>query len=775
MTREVLLLLLGFVSLLHGAAYTSNCSGSPCNWSVSTNWIPQGVPGDGDTVSIANGHTVVVNGSATAGTSGAPVYSQVTAVSVHSAGSGGSGACTVAFSGGTMVNSSPAKATCTLSGGAVTSVALTDRGWYAGASTQPTCSFSATGLTGAACSVDAWVQGGGTAAINLNASGQLTIATSATLTVRGSIQYTGGSSNTANSITMQPGSGLVFDSSQAAGTPIYDFGQTAESGYRHIYAVCNQSQRCRISATGNIGVISTHGFLRGGGITAKYVDFSNIGDSLTPNQIGWYYSNVTYDVEHSTFTNCGRWQYMNYAGADSTLIHSNNFHANTNDTTPLYVNGSGALTTGTRQINGNVFDKLVGSPASPLLIPGVTLTDNYFGGGYSLSLTSSNVPTSLARNLVRVPYGQNPQHSAATDFVDNYVLLDGSIDNPHVLTALETTPITARGNVFGHTDDISSDSGELLAPRANPASPTVYSFLDNIVLPNRVGNQYAEAAAITTTFSNFRAVIDHNVWFGGRNALPGGFGILQINEGGNSLSFNASSLRSNILWSQTSPVNWWVKVNTATKTNPQIDVIDPAMADYNLGWNFFDVQPGCSLGCANMGNGYGGAWSTTPGVHDINANPRFADYQRTLELFDSKYLGHFYPDWSGAASYSVGDEVSHAVAGYTWGLAVNYRYTNGAGCSGANPEPGNTAGNATWRNCWEFSSLYRLREGIRLQQTYTDGAIGASGDTIIMALIKWTRRGYTPQNLLLFGSGHDNCDIGAVGMERPRVFAPVTL
>jgi len=49
-----------------GTAYTSNATG---NWSDSTKWTPNGVPGVGDTVTIAAGHTITVDGSQEIGTS----------------------------------------------------------------------------------------------------------------------------------------------------------------------------------------------------------------------------------------------------------------------------------------------------------------------------------------------------------------------------------------------------------------------------------------------------------------------------------------------------------------------------------------------------------------------------------------------------------------------------------------------------------------------------------------------------------------------------------
>ena len=63
-------------------AYTSAQSG---NWNVNSTWSPSGTPGNGDTVTIADGHTVTcpIGITCIAGTSGA---NNSTAVTIGQAG-----------------------------------------------------------------------------------------------------------------------------------------------------------------------------------------------------------------------------------------------------------------------------------------------------------------------------------------------------------------------------------------------------------------------------------------------------------------------------------------------------------------------------------------------------------------------------------------------------------------------------------------------------------------------------------------------------------------
>ena len=141
----------------------------------------------------------------------------------------------------------------------------------------------------------------------------------------------------------------------------------------------------------------------------------------------------------------------------------------------------------------------------------------------------------------------------------------------------------------------------------------------------------------------------------------------------------------------------------------------------------------------------------------------FVDWQRTVELFDSKYLRNTPPKWSGKTQYKTGDMVQHSRPNIYWNLGVNYRYTNAGACQGRNPEPGE---GANWRACWEWASLYRLREGLKTHQLFNDEAIGVNGEDILKTMMKWIRAGYAPTNPALKNAAHDGADIGAVPVRK---------
>jgi hypothetical protein len=133
---------------------------------------------------------------------------------------------------------------------------------------------------------------------------------------------------------------------------------------------------------------------------------------------------------------------------------------------------------------------------------------------------------------------------------------------------------------------------------------------------------------------------------------------------------------------------------------------------------------------------------------------------RRLALFDQKYLGYpaTNPDWAPGHAYAVGDLVSHAVSGTHGGVKINYRAFT-VHTSAAVSEPGQTdaavcGATCAWPGKWEYAGIQYIKNSIVAGETFTDGSTGLSNESMIAALIKWTFRGYTPQNRALCGADH---------------------
>jgi hypothetical protein len=399
---------------------------------------------------------------------------------------------------------------------------------------------------------------------------------------------------------------------------------------------------------------------------------------------------------------------------------------------------------------------------------GFTLLGNYFGAGF----VATGLSDDWARfewNFIRTTGTTDGAVVTPGNTRNSYLFLDMQHGNPRGFYMPTSHSYTHSGWVIGHGGDTNDypDSGEFLALGGGDASVgATWSMNDTIMLPNARGYSSWEMMGIVGTLLTLRPNLTHNTWFGGFQGTGAVSSMLQINEGGNNAWHQITAFKSNLIWNPMLegyiPPNLY-KIYNQNVAAPQTDVCDPLACDHNGGWNI-TAKSGHPAN-TNEGKGYASKWSVTPGAHDVDGNPGFIDYQRTVELFDSKYLGNNPTAWTSGATYSVGQFVSHSRADVYWGLPVNYRYTDGTGCSAANPEPGN--GDA-WRKCWEWASLYRIREALATNQLRDDQVIGLHGEDVITAVIKWIRAGYAPTNPAFMGAAHDGDDIGAV----PVVFLP---
>ena len=182
------------------------------------------------------------------------------------------------------------------------------------------------------------------------------------------------------------------------------------------------------------------------------------------------------------------------------------------------------------------------------------------------------------------------------------------------------------------------------------------------------------------------------------------------------------------------------------------------MCDYNTGFGLgYQVTEPSWTGYTNQAHGYIGKFSSTPGVHDVDQDPKFVDYKRSVPLFYTKYLSNNPAAWSRDATYSVGDVVKYTDSALFYGLPVAYRYQNIGACASTNPQPGS---GTNWRDCWEWATLKWLRDNVALNTLFDDPRIGVSQQDAIAAVWAWIRAGYSPTNSQLAGAAHDGGDIG---------------
>ena len=603
-------------------------------------------------------------------------------------------------------------------------------------------------------------------AVTIAAAGSLTI--SGSLTLRGCVVVTGG--NTNDAVVVQAGGAWHWDATAAASpsTTHYTYAPAAEANYRPFRTTGSAGSHVVVDSVAGAGTgsFSLGAYTYGGVLAAAYTDFARLGSASTA---AWEWRAASYSVTHSTFTACGQIGVssgnLTILPAGGTMQHNYNVHTASAAIRTFYISSTLATNdAGTHEMIGNVFDAAATDDNCSL--GGFTIRNNYFGGGIDIGAGAWALFT---LNLIRqTNTSGNGFTHAGGDISNSYVFIDSDVGNPKPFQQLAAISSNLDGVIVGQAGTSAGgsnggDSGELWF-NANPASTTTYTVKNTIVLPNMNGYSSMEIGASTPAFPNVRVAIEHTTWFGGYAGTPGtvGFSAFDLSEAGNSVAGQITSFRSNIIWNpqRTGYTSYsmfakLVDINTAwNNPSPQTDICSPANCDYNTGWGHTVSYPTASA-YSNQGRGYIAKFSSTPGAHDVDVNPAFVDYQRALELWFTRYLSNAPNAWSSGSTYATGDLVASSDPTVYWGLSIGYRYL---GC-GTNPQPGV---GTNWRSCWEWASLYRIRQAIATGTTYDDQAIGAHGVDAVEAVIRWIRAGYSPTAAVLAGAAHDGGDIGAV-------------
>ena len=634
-----------------------------------------------------------------------------------------------------------------------------------------------------------------TAAIAEDLTGWVEVSPGIALTLRGDFTYqstwTTGITNSA--LTLDAGSTLNMDTSLAAGGTRYRIGaKNATYGSRPVTINGTSANPVIVNlGSGGSGLNGQfrHGATPVGGapghgnciVTGAYGHFSNVGDvaangeSFAPYAYSGDASACT--LTNSTFDTVGPWYTGTLAfGSASTTNWNYNTYTNSpacgaNGCLPIAVEAGG-----TYNFTNNVFDFCISTSGGNQT--GEDWSGSYLGGGVCGALRTVREQKDL---FIRQP--NSTAFRPNGDMTNGYYLLDVSLADNHWIQPLTAKTLTVKGTIFDSPDKAAGDSGELLS---ESGGTNITQELDNVVnLPSKTGA--GQSALLTATNAVPGATTNvvnvyHATWTG-----EGGFGAIQTHEGG-SMTFPLNAMESVLTWANVAGANYCkvgINTNSGTLLSPSITTADYNSADSNVLLNA--VSTGCNspctnIVCANQGLGYIGKWPATPGTHDVSASPYLADSTRNVASWDTAYLRNALgPAWVTSTSYTVGQIVSDANAGYfgAYKSGVNFRCIANH-TSGASTEP--NVG-ASWRTDWEWASLNDIRQAMTNGVTYADGALPgcttATPCTPIQALVSWVKRGFTPQNPVLWMAGHDlntggvnHTSIGAVDFS---LSAPVFL
>lgn len=782
-----------------GTYYVTNGLGSV--WSVSTNWTPNGVPDNGDTVRID--HTMhldvsksIGDGSSTsqAGTGTVYMASQV----LHGIGT----AFTTQLHLGDIVCPTGANR-CKF----LTSITNDTTAGYS----------DGNGIT--ACSV------GSPCAFTFNHMGifvsslkAFTVDAGATLTLKNDAAVAGGSWN------QSAGSGLTFDTTSVAET--FHIGADANIGGAGtlLNFAGSSGSHVTVSKTGsNLASFRTQqvgGSTDAWDINVTYNDWSDIGDASNdafeaPCGAGkrWNFDNITLTRIGNISTGPA------IATSNSCNLTVNKFEVKEPPTaaaglpyTQLQMIDGGGTLTGTRSITNSV----IGSPTSgPYLffsnngIKGYTITGNYFDrvaestSSYYTSATQLFAGNIFVRRRMSTDGSTNWTFLCAGNcqITNNYYVNEEgpNSNNDHELMPNDGTTVTG---TWRYDHSIYERSGPQTGgfhcahAQGNGASAVQVFQIDHfMVLPE--GNGDASCTFAARGNPNGPHSLFHNSLMQ-KGYLTGQSGGMQLGCCGDGATAVTVGARDNLFWSKAvgsvSGDGYGLRyVGTAA------DVLIAAGTKNNAHYNGRSGQLYDNAGAnGTTVFGYDGfrqtnKTTTALGANDVNLGsgssegtqgPMFIDPTRAFATFDSAYLGHTATAWDGASHvYSIGDTVSAATTGWYGGATVNYRcvkaHTSASGNS-TNGKPGDYTVVTSYRTNWEFASAYSIRQAVIAHTLYIDGALGivssagmtvaiscsqASPCDIIGALTNWVRRGGTPQNPALRLAGSDGADIGPVPMD----------
>lgn len=324
----------------------------------------------------------------------------------------------------------------------------------------------------------------GSLALNLGASGAITIAKGGALRVRGDVVYTGGAANIAPCLVVQGGGTWRWDASKAAdpaGTH-YKLYPSVAPGFRPVDLRGTAEAHAVLDSdpAGGAGCFSLNGQNLGGPFAASHADITRIGDAKIP---GWDIvcnrqpteHQVSWNVRNCSFTRCGMIKIGLHIETDGTFRHNRNRHQDSVGPCIFSaIPGWSPIGKGVRELCENAFD-IAGLEQS--VADGYTICGNYFGGGLNI-LWQSDPWAKCEGNFYRI-FDQWCWLSGKR-IAGCFVFIDGDWDNPHVMFGTSRYQTDVEGFILSHGGVSNADSGEwiLTLPgcRRSIFLPNIYGF-----------------------------------------------------------------------------------------------------------------------------------------------------------------------------------------------------------------------------------------------------------------------------------------------------------
>ena len=346
---------------------------------------------------------------------------------------------------------------------------------------------------------------------------------------------------------------------------------------------------------------------------AQYLDVTRLGDAT---RLTWNpsldNSSMTFSLQDGSCDTCGGVS-TQFIG-DGAIFRIKNFTFKNSVGGSIQYTGSGTYTTGTRLIDGSVFDQQVRFYGTA----GLTVTGTLFNQIWDFTGTAL---TSFDGNFIQM----DNSSPAGSDFnvSNSYFLKNGAITNPHYLQLLSSASVNVIGNVFEMPDG-SNGAGDCIVIN-NGGGAVSHAVQHNLMLPNGSNDDSGTPMSLLGGTNVTISAFDHNTYYAGSGVNIGETYAGRANV--------ISSLKNNIAWHRTSNTGWKVRYDSGTAIPGFTDYVTSGNANNNGGWN---LQAGSNgKGYENMAFSSG-----SPGANDVvNVDPQFVNSSTGIKAWDTSLGG----------------------------------------------------------------------------------------------------------------------------------------
>lgn len=443
-----------------------------------------------------------------------------------------------------------------------------------------------------------------------NNSGILVIPTGIQFTLRGCMKMAGSAR-----LTGAADSILECDAS-VAGSPAtthytMQIGTSNSNTETNLVTLTGASYAHPVTVRSNAGggncSFSDGGFVRGGMMNVNFFSFLRLGTSAIDALIFSPFNAAdVFTLKNGACDTCGQIR-QRLAGANTAHVTIDGVTmVNTASANSIVLFGASGYTAGFHQLINCVFDKVI-NVSTPFHW---TFTNDLMLVTYVMSTGAWD---SFDNNII---YGG--VNATLQNTISNTYFITTAASNPHYVVFSGNNPGTLDGVIY---EDLGATAdGDTLSITTGSGLATVQN---SVKLPNSVGTSSGTALSLAGSASTQTIYLKNTFFLGGAVESSG----LRYGETFAGVAGMITGMKSNAFW-DTSARGWKFLCNVVNCVGSTADVVSSANADFNGGSS-------TQFLAGNAGKGYNAVFSSgSPGVHDLDADPGFADRTRNFAKWD---------------------------------------------------------------------------------------------------------------------------------------------